>query len=273
MPTVLDIENLLEEWAPKSLAEEWDNVGLQIGNPKAKVSKILIALDPAPPLLKKAREIGADLVITHHPMIFKPLYSLDLSQWIPSAVADFIHSGISLIAMHTNLDAAKGGVSDQLAAPLMFKTISPLLVRQADLQGTGIGRVGLLERPLRLEEIIRAYSTFLKPGLLTISGDPGKTVSKVAICGGSGSDLWPEVISSEADLFISAEIKHSILREAEALGRAVISAGHFQSEWPVVPAIANYLRTALEKSSWSVDITIFEEEAPPAWTAGTEQSE
>ncbi len=268
MPTVLDIENLLEEWAPKGLAEEWDNVGLQIGNPRAQISKILIALDPTHSLLEKARDIGADLVITHHPLIFKPLYNLDLSHWIPSAVADFLKSAISFIAMHTNLDAAKGGVSDQLAAPLIFKTISPLVIRQTDLPGTGIGRVGVLEKSLLLEDIIRAYSNFLKPGLFTITGDPQKTISKVAICGGSGSDLWPAVVSSEADLFISAEIKHNILREAEELGKAIISIGHFQSEWPIVPAIANYLRTALEKSSWSADISIFEEEAPPAWTAG-----
>ncbi len=269
MPTVSDIENLLEEWAPKSLAEEWDNVGLQIGDPDTRVSRVLIALDPTQSLLKKAKETGADLVITHHPLIFKPLYNLNLSYWIPAAAADFLKAGLCLIAAHTNLDAAKGGVSDQLAGPLMFNHVSPLLVREQDVHDTGIGRVGELEQPVTLEEIINAYSSFLKPGIFSITGMPEQTIHRVAICGGSGSDLWPQVLAAGADLFISAEIKHSVFREAEQLGKAVISAGHFQSEWPIVPAIANYLLTASEKSSWDIDISIFEDETAPAWTRET----
>ena len=270
MPTILDIENQIEAWAPKRLAEEWDNIGLQIGNPTKHISKILVALDPTLDLLEKAKEMEAELVITHHPLIFKPLFNLNSSFFIPSLVTKFILSDIALIAAHTNLDAAPNGVSDQLAIPLkLFKT-RPLLAREQDSDQTGIGRVGSLKKPVKLSTILDSYKKYLATDFLSVTGHPDMVISKVAICGGSGSDLWPEVLGSGADLYISAEIKHNVLREAEQLGKAIINLTHFQSEWPIVPAIVDYLTKISKEKKWDLEIKIFQEETAPVNIWGLE---
>jgi dinuclear metal center YbgI/SA1388 family protein len=262
-PTVSEIWKCLTEWAPSELAESWDNVGLQAGFPGASVSRVLVALDPTERVLAEAVSRRAQMVITHHPLLLRPLQSLDVSKNIPRLLAGFLRSDIALFAGHTNLDCAKGGVSDLLAEALVLSDIKPLLAAEKGRTEEGLGRIGRLPQRRMLSEIAAQISDLLSTPSLLLVGNPDATVETVALCGGSGSDLWPASVEAGADLYISSEIKHHIAREAEQTGKAIIDAGHFYTEWPIVPAITDFLRQESAKRNWGLEVSFFERERSP----------
>ncbi len=262
MPRVKDICRTIARWAPEELAEPWDNVGLQVGDPSARVSKILVALDPSHHAIRKALSIGARMIVTHHPLLFKPVSSMDLSLYTPGLVAKLIKADIALASAHTNLDSAAGGVSDVLAEGLGIIDPQPL-VPNAARPKEGLGRVGLLPKSQTLEEIAEKVADFTGSPALLITGDLNTRVHKTAICAGSGSDLWPRVLETGAQLYITAEIKHHVAREAERQGVCLIDAGHYYTEHPVTAHIASFLRETAKKKAWNLDVQLFQEEVAP----------
>ncbi len=268
-PTVADIWHALEEWAPASLAEEWDNVGLQVGHPEARVSRLVTALDITVPLIDFAVKHEAGMILTHHPLIFNPLKRLDFSLPLPAIIQRLIKNDIALASAHTNLDSAENGVSDELARLLNLRDVEPLLpTAPASDMPTGLGRKGKLPSPMRLGELAAGLAARLDLPGISASGDPDMIVNRVAVCGGSGSSLWPQFLDSGAELFISAEIKHSIYREAEMLGLAVIDAGHFSTEWPIIPKLTDYMKGAASRHGWELETVMFPgESVPAAWYA------
>ncbi|MGQ9499011.1 MAG: Nif3-like dinuclear metal center hexameric protein [Dissulfurimicrobium sp.] len=263
-PSASEIWQALLEWAPAELAESWDNIGIQVGDPYVRVKRVMVALDPTCALLEEAKRKGAQMVITHHPLLFKPIRSIDLSMQIPRLLAGYLHSDIALFAAHTNLDAANGGVSDIVANALGLFDIRPLTSSQ--MQGafaSGIGRIGRLGKQKALSDIANdLLSLIAAPGCLMV-GNPGLMIEKVALCCGSGSDLWPFVINSGAELFISAEIKHHIARDAEERGIAIIDAGHFYTEHLIVFEVARFLRQKADQMKWDVELFVFNDETSP----------
>lgn len=217
----------------------------------------MLALDPSEDLLQDAIQKGANMVITHHPLIFKPILSLDTSYYKTRLLAGFLRSDINLYAAHTNLDAAAGGVSDILMKKLNIWDAQPLVPNTK--AGTGLGRIGLLPKPITMQEMVKR--------ILTVTGAPGvwaagrleMPVQKVALCSGSGSDLWPIAMQHDADIFISAEIKHHIAREAQAMGKAVVDAGHFFTEHLIVEEISNVLKKVVQEQAWDIAIHIHRE--------------
>lgn len=262
-PTVSEIWKCLTGWAPSELAESWDNVGLQAGFPDAAVSRVLVALDATEGVLAEAVSRQAQMVITHHPLLLRPLQSLDVSKNIPRLLAGFLRSDIALFAGHTNLDCAKGGVSDLLAESLSLSDVRPLLVAERGRAGEGLGRIGRLPERRTLSQVAAQLSNFLSAPSLLLVGEPEVVVETVALCGGSGSDLWPASVEAGADLYISSEIKHHIAREAEQTGKAIIDAGHFYTEWLIVPAIADFLKQESAKRNWGLEVSFFERERSP----------
>jgi dinuclear metal center YbgI/SA1388 family protein len=259
-PSAFDIWQIILEWAPIELAESWDNCGLQVGDPGDKVRGILLALDPSEDLLQDAVQKGANMVITHHPLIFKPILSLDISYSKTRLLAGFLHSGINLYAAHTNLDSAAGGVSDVLMKKLGILNAQPLVSNTK--AGTGLGRIGLLQKAITMKEMVqRILDATSAPGIWA-AGRPEMLVQKVALCSGSGSDLWPVAVQHDADIFISAEIKHHIAREAQAMGKAVVDAGHFFTEHPVIEEMGNVLKKAVQERAWDIAIHIHRESPP-----------
>ena len=262
-PTVCEIWNVLSKWAPPELAETWDNIGLQVGDPNAPVQRLMVALDATENVLEAASERKAQMVLTHHPLLFRPVSSLDISKPLPRLLAGFLRNNIALAAAHTNLDSTAGGVSDLLANALDLSDVKPLHTTEPNQQSVGLGRVGNLPNSCKLSEIMHKISSILgNPGLLVV-GHPGQMITRVSLCGGSGSDLWPMAIDEDADLFLSAEIKHHIAREAEQMGKAIIDAGHFYTEWPVVPAMAEYMKQQASKEGWDLEVYIFDDEKSP----------
>jgi dinuclear metal center YbgI/SA1388 family protein len=262
-PTVCEIWNVLSKWAPPELAEQWDNIGLQVGDPDAPVQRLIVALDATENVLEAAAVRQAQMVLTHHPLLFRPVSSFDISKQIPRLLAGFLRKDIALAAAHTNLDSTIGGVSDLLANALGLSDVKPLHTSEPNPPSVGLGRIGNLPHSCKLSEIMHKISSMLRnPGLLVV-GYPDQMITRIALCGGSGSDLWPMAVNKDADLFLSAEIKHHIAREAEQMGKAIIDAGHFYTEWPIVPAMAEYMKQQASDEGWDLRIDIFDDEKSP----------
>jgi len=254
MTIPITLDNLLEiinRLAPFDLAEAWDNVGLMVGDPGREVRGIMTALDPTEDLLTEARESNCNVIITHHPLIFQPLKSIRLDQPLGRLLAAALAADIAIIACHTNLDTIEPGVSDILARRLGLTDLRPLAppttaAADSDLPGPqGFGRIGSLPEPIDGQRFLADLRRRLEVEAVTLAGRLPDLLRTVAVCGGSGSELAEIARAKGADLYLSAEIKHSVARWAEAVDFCVIDAGHFATENPVVPELAARLRETL----------------------------
>jgi len=335
--------------APETLAEEWDHVGLQCGDPEAEVSKLLLCLDLTDAVLAEARALDAECILSHHPLLFRPVFSLREDRYPARLLAGLIRSGIAAYAMHTNLDSTRPGTSDALAEALGIVETEPLVpaarpaetahyklavfvpaadadrVRKAlgdagagalgnyshcsfsargtgsfrplegahpaigsigtqeyvpeekvevivpkgilprvldamlaahpyeevayDLlplgpppTGAGLGRFGRMETPCTVEELAERARACLPTSRVALAGDPGRRVERVAVCGGAGGDLVDAAAAAGADLLLTGDVKHHQAHHALERGLAVIDAGHYGTERPVLDLLARLLR-------------------------------
>ena len=225
--TVQEIYAYLHNRAPFDTAEGWDNPGMLVGDPNRAVSRVLVALDATAGAVDTAEAVGADLILTHHPVIFAPLKKLS-AQSIPYRLAA---AGIDLIAAHTNLDKAEGGVNDTLAARL---GLSDVVVAADEYT-----RIGTLPEPMTAKDFAAHVAAVLDTPV-RYSGD--KTVQTVAVCGGSGGDFMLRSIG-RADAYVTGEVRHHEWLAA-ADGINVIEAGHYATEVPVVDTLCAWLTEA-----------------------------
>ena len=244
MATVADILKYIESIAPPYMAENWDNVGLLCGRKEKQVTKILVALDPFEGVCEEAASLGAQLIITHHPLIFQALKSITDETPIGRSIQLLCREGISAVNAHTNLDCAPGGVNDVLAQTLGLNDISVIDPAGVDKQGRewGLLRCGSVrEQPLAdfLSVVKKALNC---GGLRYVEG--GKPVRKVAVGGGSCSGAMEQVARAGCDTFVTADVKYNGFWDAKALGLNLIDAGHFHTENPVIPVLAAKLAAA-----------------------------
>ncbi|MEW5734710.1 MAG: Nif3-like dinuclear metal center hexameric protein [Thermodesulfobacteriota bacterium] len=270
--TVAEIMSVLEKLAPESLAEEWDNVGLAVGDPGAKVTKLWVALDPLPEVVAAAVNDGAQMLLTHHPLIFTPIRNLRFNDPLADTIRLAVTSNLAVACAHTNLDRAAGGVNDVLADRLGLSGQSPLDPEMAipacissdssdDLRP--MGWVGELPSPMKLAELARFVRQRLDAPWVRFSGHPEAIVGIVAVCGGSGSSLLHHFFRSRATAFISGDFRYHDARNAQARGRTLVDIGHFASERLVVPALAQMLRDRFTKQGLTVTVKAYEEETDP----------
>lgn len=234
MPTVHEIERLLYDWAPRELAQEWDNVGLLVGSGAREVSRVLIALDVTEWVAQEAVERGAELIVAHHPLMNCTWHKVqnvldDNAQG--RLITTLLKHDISAICMHTNLDAADGGVNDVLAKTLGLERLSVLSDEK-------IGRVGTLEREKGLEEFLQDVVQYLGCQGLRYR-DGGKPVRRVAVGGGACAEYIPQAIALGCDTFVTADVKYHDFLDADGIN--LIDAGHFETENPVCEAVQAYL--------------------------------
>lgn len=238
MTKVNDIFNTLEAAAPCRLAEEYDNPGFLVGRKNASVSKVLVALDITEKVVREAAETGAELIVSHHPVIFRSRKSVTDEDVCGSVLLSLIENKIAAICMHTNLDSARGGVNDVFAQKLGLENISVL--SPGDEEGVGLGRIGEYtpERPLEafLFDVCRALNTC---GVKYHNA--GKAVKKVAVGGGSCGDFIPLAAALGCDTIVTADIKHNEFLDAAALGINAIDAGHFATEDIICPRICEII--------------------------------
>jgi dinuclear metal center YbgI/SA1388 family protein len=365
-PRVSDIVGITNKIAPSHFAESWDNVGLQLGDPGAQVSRIMVALDPGSPAIEAAIAARCNLLVTHHPFIFTPLKKISTADETGRLAIRALKSDLAVISLHTNYDIAPAGVNDILAGRLgvrgalplkvtgaeeylklvvfvpkgfeapILKALSPFLAplgnyRDCSFQGDGtgrftpapgatpfvgevglqreqpesrievlilkdrlsgavsalksahpyeepvfdlyqvmgqgvtrgLGRIGLLDEATTAGAFALAVKQALGASGVRLVGDPGRQVKKVALCGGSGASLLHEAARKGADLLVTGDVKYHEAREAEALGIAVLDAGHFATELPMVCGLADALARALEAKKFETEVVAYQGEQEP----------
>jgi len=244
--TVQDILKALNIIASFSLAESWDNVGLLVGDPAMKTSGILISLDPTTDVLKEALELNANVIITHHPVIFRPLKAMRSDQPQGRLLSQAIKENIAIIGCHTNLDLAGGGVNDVLAGELGLQDIQPFPSKEGiNADAPSFGRIGRLSPALPGSVFLQNTMTNLNTPALKVAGKLPEMIDQVAICGGSGSDLAEAAFECGSDIFVTSEVKHSMARWAEEAQFCIVDAGHFPTENIILPALAKALEAEL----------------------------
>ena len=266
--TVAQIIRIMDEVAPPWLAEEWDNVGLQIGDPRLPARRIWVALDSSPEVVKAACEKKVDLLITHHPLIFRPLKSIDFDTPGGSIIQMAAHHQLAIFSAHTNLDIVRDGVNDVLAQRLGLRHLAMLQPVHAGERSKedislltggetehGIGRIGSLAKASSLKSLVSMVKSKLKLDFVKVAGDHAMKVTLVAICSGSGSSLMQTFLSSKAQAYISGDIHYHDAREAETANRAIIDIGHFPSEHLMVDALAQQLESIISKAGIEAEIT------------------
>ncbi|MFH0728354.1 MAG: Nif3-like dinuclear metal center hexameric protein [Pseudomonadota bacterium] len=268
--TVGDIILLMETIAPSGLAEKWDNSGLQLGKRNWPVRKIVTALDPGPEVIAEATRLKADLLITHHPLLFAPLKSIDLDTPTGTIIARAIEHHLCIYAAHTNLDSVADGLNDMLACRLALRNIRALQPSFFSPEGSsipalpqGLGRIGELSGTATL----KAFAYFIKNQLsldhVTLTGDPELQVSRVAICTGSGSGLFDAFYASGAQVYVSGDFRYHDARTAEMNQVGLVDIGHFASEHLMVAALASRLRAECDAHGFPVIIHACEIEKNP----------
>ncbi|WP_051476682.1 Nif3-like dinuclear metal center hexameric protein [Arthrobacter sp. Br18] len=262
VPTVGDVLGAIEELWPESLAEKWDAVGLVAGRSTAPVHRILFAVDPTAAVLDEALDWGAQLIISHHPLFLKPVHSVAASGFKGEAVHRLIESGCALVTVHTNGDSAVGGVSDVLADALGLLDVQPLVRAGNGLPEEGIGRVGNLADATTLGDFAGVVFSLLPAvaGGVRVAGDKDGLIRRVAVCGGAGDSLLPEVRASRADVYVTADLRHhpaSEVREAAGSGRPyLIDVSHFGSEWLWLTPASAALGNVLADQGFGADIRV-----------------
>ena len=244
MTTVADILNFIETLAPRSMKMDWDNVGLLCGSKATPVTKVLVALDPFEGVCREAAQWGAELVVTHHPLIFQAIQNVTDETSIGRSIQLLCRHGISAVNAHTNLDCAPGGVNDVLAQALGLEDITVLDPSGVDETGRpwGLLRCGQVDSQ-PLEAFLASTKAALGcKGLRFVDG--GKPVHKIAVGGGSCAGAVAEVAHAGCDTFVTADVKYNQFWDAQDLGLNLIDAGHFPTENPVVAVLAEKIAAA-----------------------------
>lgn len=233
MLTVQQVYDFINECAPFETQVAYDNSGLLVGDPHAEVKGIHVALDVTERVIDEAMENGANLIVTHHPLMFSPVKRLVTDDYEARLIMRLLHEGISLISAHTNLDQAPGGINDVLAQRIGL----------TDVTGEGFVRAGSLPTPMTACELAKSIGGALGD-VVRVMGDPSVVISKIGMCSGSGADEWPAAAAMGAQAFLTGEAKHHIALEAADAGVVILEAGHHATEEPGIFALADALQKA-----------------------------
>ncbi len=246
--TVQTICDAMNRIAPKHLAEEWDNPGLLVGDPHQAVNKILICLDLSEEMIQEAIDIKAQMIVTHHPMIFKPVKSIRTDLPLGRKISSLIKNDIACFAAHTNLDSAEGGVNDVLAHKLGLVDIKPFD------EELSLGRIGQLQRDMSFKEFAFHVKKLLKADHIRLINAGDFLIKKVGICGGAGSEFIAKAKFLGADAFVTGDVKYHEAQAAIENKIHVVDAGHFATEFPIVHALAEKLKDDFKKLKIDVEI-------------------
>jgi dinuclear metal center YbgI/SA1388 family protein len=368
--TVKDIIGLMDQLAPARLAQEWDNCGIQCGNPDATVNRAVVALDPSPDVVKAACDQGATLLITHHPLIFRPVKNMVLNTPLGRVIEMAVSRGLTIFAAHTNLDSVQGGLNDRFAEIIGLQNVrlltaetdsrfvklavyvpesafqpvfDAILETDAGLIGSysgctfrqkgigtfvpgndtrpftgkpgrlesveelriemrvpevkattvlehirrhhpyevmaydiyslypetdvhGIGRVGEFKTPLTLTDLSEKLKQVFGLIDLRVSGPRDRMISKAALCTGSGAGLMKAFFASDADVYISGDLKFHDAKDAQMQDRTLIDIGHFASEIIMTDLVAVRLTEMIREKGWNVTVTAHKNEEDPFYT-------
>ncbi len=249
MATVREIYRYLDGLAPFALQMDFDNAGFLVGRGDRQVDKVLVSLDITQEVAAEAAQLGCQLIVSHHPVIFFPAKSITDADPTGRILLSLAEGGIAAICAHTNLDAVSGGVNDALAQRLGLTQIEQLKQDGVDASGRpyGIGRVG---NTTGVPMYAPAFAAFVKEAL-GANGvrfvDARRPVRRVAVGGGACADMLKDALAMGCDTFVTADVKYNGFLDARALGVNLIDAGHYPTEQVVVPVLAKWLADGFPK--------------------------
>ena len=261
-PKTRDVLDLLEKIAPSRLAEPWDNPGLQTGSYFQEINTIFMALDPTMESLLAASERRAQLLLTHHPLLFNPLSLIDIDVYPGNVIVEAARCGISVVSAHTNLDVAAGGINDIMAGLLGLRDVKVL----SEIPGTdmaGLGRIGDLPEPANLLAVVDDVKRVFNTEVVRMVAGADVRICRIAVVGGSGGGLVSLAAEKGADLLITGDISHHHALEARMLGIVLVDAGHFHTEKTAFKHFAEHLRDMVANFEWEVKIETDEDEVDP----------
>ena len=253
MRKVKDIVNIIEEFAPLYLKEDFDNVGLMVGDKEGSVKKVLLALDCTLKVIEEAKAKEIDLIITHHPLIFRKPSNITTDTLQGKKIIELIKNDIYLYSSHTNLDSVCEGINETITKMLGFNNFKILEGNKKD-STAGIGRVAKLEKEISLEELVALVKEKLNvQNLRVVKGE--EKIIKVAIINGSGQDYISRAINKGANCIITGDTTYHFASDYKEMGISIIDVGHFASEWIV------FLKTMKNIKNKLQDIEFIESEA------------
>lgn len=239
---VKDIYNAVNEYAPFGLAYSWDNVGLLVGNMENDVSKVLITLDTDASVVREAIDNGCDLILSHHPVFFSPVKRILTDNDTGRMIELMMKHGISLIAAHTNMDVTQGGINDKLAELFELQDVE-ILEENPVNPACGLGRIGNLKAQMSIRELCAYTKQVLDINGVRLAGNPDAAVKRIAVAGGSCSEIIPLAYAKGAQAVITGDMKYHDTIDKVNIGINIIDAGHYGTEINVLElfekAIAN----------------------------------
>ena len=248
--TVQFVADAVNRLAPRRIAEDWDNPGLLIGDPAAEVKKIFVCLDVLDKNISQAVDLGAQLIVAHHPLIFHAIKNIRFDLPLGNKIARLIKNNLAVFAAHTNLDIAAGGVNDVLA-----EKIGLVDVKNFGDEEFSLGRIGNLTEPMTAEEFARHVKKSLNAETVRLIDAGNFLIGKVGICSGAGADVIQKAKFFGAQAFVTGDVKYHEAQAAVENEIHVVDAGHFATEFPIVHELAEYLRNELK----NFDVEIFED--------------
>ena len=237
-----EIKKIIEEYIPDCLQESWDNSGMIIGDENAEIEKVLVTLDVTDGVIDEAIKTGSNLIISHHPVIFDDLKILDYGTPIGNRIRKLITNNINVLSYHTNFDKVKDGTTDSVCSLLELKHIKNLTDEEYSF-----GKIGEID-PMPLNECVAMIKAKLGLKCVKYCGNESGIIRKIAVVSGSGSEFYYDAFKREADLFITAEVKHHIAIDCMDLNMAIVDAGHFETENLAMKNIYKILEDKIEVS-------------------------
>lgn len=262
IPKLRDILDLLEEIAPVRLAESWDNPGLQVGSYSHRIKKIFVALDATLESLQSAVRHSAQLLLTHHPLIFEPISRFDMEAFPGNVILEALRGEISIVAAHTNLDVASEGINYILADMLNLQRVE-VLQEINGLEGVGLGRIGDLKESKTLSEILKNLKNILGVKNLGVVGRTDRKISRIAVVGGSGASLVSLASQKGADMLLTGDVGYHHAMEAKSLGLVLIDGGHFHTEKAAFTVFAERLGKMIRDRGWDSKVEADGNECDP----------
>ncbi|MEU9973475.1 Nif3-like dinuclear metal center hexameric protein [Streptomyces sp. NPDC051014] len=270
MPRLSEVIAALESLWPAERAESWDAVGTVVGDPEQQVTRVLFAVDPVRDTVEEALRLGADLLVTHHPLYLRGTTTVAATGFKGRVVHTLIKNDIALHVAHTNADTADPGVSDALAGALDLRVVGPLVPDPTDPEGRrGLGRVCELDHPVTVRDLAERAAARLPATAqgIRVAGDPEALVRRVAVSGGSGDSLFDAVRAAGVDAFLTADLRHHPASEAVSHSPlALLDAAHWATEWPWCELAAAQLDEISDRHGWDLRVHVSTTVTDP-WTS------
>lgn len=244
----------MEDIAPVNLKESYDNVGLMVGDRGEQVTKILVALDCTLEVIEEAKELGAELILSHHPLLFRKPSTITTDTLLGRKIIELIKNNIALYSSHTNWDSVKGGINEEFVKYLGFGP-GEIMAKNPVEPTAGIGRMVVLEEEMPLNQIISQVKEKLNLKAVRFAGDLNKTIKSIAFVNGSGQEFMDMAKRKGADLIITGDTTYHFVSDYSEEGLCIMDIGHFNSEWPIVVALCEKVREQLKTEEVEIVIS------------------